>query len=420
MPEGPLEFPTQLASNAANWTVNEFARRWTDEQLVLRPAFQRNLVWNAEQQSFLVDSVLRGLPIPEIYVHVKTGAAGDEVVTVVDGQQRISACLRFLRDELRCLADEDLDPRWRNKVFSELTDDLKQRFRSYDLIVRKLPDLGDGVLREVFRRLNKTVEPLEPQELRHAAYTGDFLQLVEDAAGVEVLGVIGVFSARDYLRRRNDEFVAEIAFALLASAYPNKKDGLEDLFLTFERQGIDGQTRDRLEAQFGRVFAQLEAFAPELRRTRFRNKSDFYTLFVVLAKNAAALPAESSAELGKVLRDFSALVNDLKAAEADGELPAHLVGGPTGEAALRYLRAVERAATDRLNRVRRDEALHEVLGPVLAQSTPTELGPQDRQWRLAIPADDAETVDEMAADKSHLEESLAAEEPPEVQRPSTS
>lgn len=382
MPVTALEFPDQIASNSSNVTINQFQKYFADGSLILRPPFQRNLVWNKEQQSFLIDSVLRGLPVPELYVQSMTSADGDEQYIVVDGQQRISACLRFLSGELRLVGGDDLDPRWRSRTFREIDEPLRKRFRSYQLIVRQLPDLGEGVLREVFRRLNKTVEPLQPQELRHAAYTGPFIEFVELAAAHPVLGEVGVFSATDYLRRRSDELIAEIAFALVSRAFPNKKEGLDELFLTYERQGVPDGVVAELERRFGRVFQQLTPIAGGLRRTRFRNKSDFYSLFVALANRAESLPLDDAASDSLIsgLAAFSSLVNEIKRAEDDPEAVKRLASTDHGVDATNYLRAVERAASDRLSRVRRNEGLESVLGPLLGSGAVTDLAQADSAW----------------------------------------
>ncbi len=396
MPVTHLEFVAQVASTTSNVTVNQFMKYLAEASLVLRPPFQRNLVWNADQQSFLIDSVLRGLPVPEIYVQLATSADGAERVVVVDGQQRISACLRYLAGEFRLSGEEDLDPRWRNCTFSELDPTLQKRFRSYELIVRRLPaDLEEYVLREIFRRLNKTVEPLLPQELRHAAYTGPFLKFVEDAGGQPVLGEVGVFTPRDYLRRRSDELMAEVAYALTSKAFPNKKEGLDELFLAYERQGLPEGVIADLESRFGRALLQLEPIASALRRTRFRNKSDFYTLFVALAKNAERLPldAAGASRLETILREFSLLVNDLKREEGEQRPVDPLLTRSHGGDALKYLRAVERAASDRLSRVRRDEALQNVVGPLLAAGEVRGFESDDTAWRNAESPDEDDESD---------------------------
>lgn len=392
MPVTEVEFVEQIASTVSNTSINQFQKWLREGSLQLRPPFQRNLVWNDSQRAFLIDSILRGLPVPEVYVQIRTSADGDELVTVVDGQQRISACLAFLHGELRLSDDDEFDPRWRGSVFGDMDDDLRERFRGYELLVRKLPKLDEPVLREIFRRLNRTVEPLVAQELRHAAYTGQFISFVELAGAQPTLSEVGVFTARDYLRRRSDELMSEVAFAVLSNAFPNKKEGLDNLFLTYEKQGIPDEVLQDLRRRFGRVFAQLEPIAGKIRRTRFRNKSDFYSLFVALARNAERLPlADEGDELASLLRAFSERVNDIKSEEGDQRPLDDLTADPLGEQAIRYLRAVERAASDRLSRVRRNEALlAAVVGPAIANGSPTSLGPEDETWAQVSDGEDGE------------------------------
>lgn len=311
--------------------------------------------------------------------------------------------MRFLRGELRLCDDDELDPRWRNRTFGEMATELQQRFRGYELVVRELPMLDEHSLREIFRRLNRTIEPLGAQQLRHAAYSGPFIQLVERAGGHPVLGEVGVFTADDYRRRRCDELMAEIAFAVIADAFPHRKEGLDALFLAYEKQGVPNGVLAEVSRRFGRAFHQLEAIAVGLRRSRFRNKPDFYTLFVSLARNAERLPV---ADPGRLLSDlvvFSERVNDLPA--SDGE-----DGGPGHER--QYLGAVERAADDRLSRVRRHDALlPAVLEPAMAGSASRALSHEDATW--ALEPDDAVVDDGGDDDLAGARQALLADADPE-------
>lgn len=383
-----LEFDPQLATEATGFTVNRFhgAAHTDPPSLILRPAFQRNLVWNLQQQSFLIDSILRGLPVPELYVQITTSADGSERLTVVDGQQRISTCVSFIDGTLRLDQSEDLDVRWRGSTFGELPEVLQARFRGFKFVVRDLPSSADdAVLREIFRRLNRTVEALEPQELRHAAYTGPFIKLVERGGSAAALNELGVFSPKDYLRRRNDEFVAEVLLAVDADAFPNKKEGLDLLFLTYERRGLPEAREQNISRRFGRALAFVEAAGPRLRRTRFKNKSDCYSLLVFLARNATQVgsdPLVADSIVSK-LESFSSLVNQIKREEAEGRSVDALVATPMGGSAQSYLRSVERAASDRLSRVRRHEALTEVVAPSIETHHAQLLTSADEEWAIA-------------------------------------
>lgn len=413
-----LEFDPQLGTTPTAMSVNNFVRAndpdISDTALTLRPPFQRNLVWNVTQQAFLIDSILRGLPVPELYIQVKVSEDGNEQVIVVDGQQRISACLAFVNGDFSLGDNDEFDVRWRAKSFGALGPELKSRVREYEFIVRKLPPTAsDQVLREIFRRLNRTVEVLQPQELRHAAFTGPFIELVETAASAAFLRDLGVFTPTDYRRRRSDEFIAEVLMAVQASAFPNKKDGLDDLFLTFERQGLPNDVRENLERRYGRVAKLMDAIASDLKRTRFRNKSDAYSLLTYLARKAEHLRFDATqiSALVDRAREFSDLVNALKRLEATQASTESLAAGELGQPALVYLRSVERAASDRLSRVRRAECLEKVFGPIVDAVNPVALAQDDSSWTLAVDdePEDAENLEQALIETHGVQDSLISD-----------
>src|SRR5882724_12505920 len=79
-------------------TVGELLELRRNNMLTANPEYQRGKVWTPAQKKRLVDSVLRGYPIPLIYLHHIRQAAGklvSERFEVIDGQQRINALSDF-------------------------------------------------------------------------------------------------------------------------------------------------------------------------------------------------------------------------------------------------------------------------------------------------------------------------------------
>src|SRR5712664_261663 len=75
-------------------TVADLLKLKAANMLYVNPEYQRGRVWTLAQKKRLVDSVLRGYPIPLIYLHhISKEVAGHkrEDFEVIDGQQRISA-----------------------------------------------------------------------------------------------------------------------------------------------------------------------------------------------------------------------------------------------------------------------------------------------------------------------------------------
>lgn len=73
----------------------------TKKKLNLTPSYQRGDVWRTGDRQKLIESILRGIPLPSIILLRKSGAAPDDVV---DGKQRLTAILRFVGKHPEALA----------------------------------------------------------------------------------------------------------------------------------------------------------------------------------------------------------------------------------------------------------------------------------------------------------------------------
>ncbi len=160
-------------------TVSWFNKRLKEDELILKPLFQRNPVWTNAQKSYLIDSILRGYPVPEIYLQTVEDPQGNERHLVVDGQQRIRACLEFTAGGFP-LTEDSTD--WDGDLFEDLSSDRKKQIRQYKFSVRVLPELSDALLREIFGRLNRNNMALNRQELRNATYWGEFIATMKQLA----------------------------------------------------------------------------------------------------------------------------------------------------------------------------------------------------------------------------------------------
>jgi len=73
-------------------------RDWQSSgRLEIRPDFQRKEVWSDAAKIMLMDTILRAIPMPKVFV---SSSLKDDLIyrTVIDGQQRISTILAFLKN----------------------------------------------------------------------------------------------------------------------------------------------------------------------------------------------------------------------------------------------------------------------------------------------------------------------------------
>ncbi len=133
-----------------------------------------------EGKVYLIDSLLRGYPIPKMYFRSKIDAVTQSSVReVVDGQQRLLAIFEFADDKLRLTkrAGEFAGMR-----YSDLDEDAKNQFLAYTFVAEQLINASDDEVLEVFARINTYTVALNPAEQRHAQYQGEFKWLVHETA----------------------------------------------------------------------------------------------------------------------------------------------------------------------------------------------------------------------------------------------
>ncbi len=312
-----------------------------DGRLTIKPPYQRNPVWVQPQKAALIDTILRGYPIPEIYIQDTVDSKGTEHHYVVDGQQRIRACLEFVGGGFPL--DEKTSPEYGEVLFEELPAEAdRQKIYGYKFVVRVMPEVPDEEIRFIFKRLNQNVVALNRQELRHSTYWGQFIQSMEKVAGDEFWSEAGIFSANDFRRMLDVEYVSEAAIGYL-HGFQNKKDTLDKWYAAYEEE-FPG--REEVETVFRDVTGELRHILPDMRKTRWRNKSDSYTLFLVFANHHEDLPLtregreKAHDRLMKFADEVSVYVTQVRA----GRRPK------ASRRVAEYAGAVRAAATDLANR----------------------------------------------------------------------
>lgn len=336
--------------NTTTQTIAWFKKSNESGELEMKPPFQRNPVWTLPQKSYLIDSILNGFPVPEIYMQEYIDETGKERHVVIDGQQRLRACLEFLEGRFEISSDES--PSWGGMKFDELSPDEKRRVFGYKFIVRQLPEMSDEDIRGIFQRLNKNVVALNAQELRQATYWGPFLRTMQEVANYGYWSTTGIFTPLNTRRMLDIEYVSELAVAIL-HGHQNKKETLDQYYATYEEEF---DQKEELVEKFRRVIYELEQLLPDIKNTRWRKKSDFYSLFLLLSEKAASLPlsTDQRAAARISLDSFAAKVNKAVSGQDEDTLT---------DSERSYVRSI-RASSDIGNRKRRHESLELLLAPV--------------------------------------------------------
>lgn len=286
-------------------------RDWSEAgRLELRPDFQRREVWSKPARIMLMDTILRDIPMPKIFL-ANSIKGGRTYRVVIDGQQRLSAILAFLRDDLSL--EEPFTGDEKGTRFSELHQETQDRFLSYQIDFNEAINPSDDEVREVYARVNKYTVPLNKQELRRADFPGDFLTVSEELALNDYFDRVGLFSAANRRRYADVEYVSELLAAMI-DGIQDKKGSLDDFYIKFAKweKSEKGNVIDRFSKTLGEIGLIFEDLKLLISETRFRQKADFYTLFLVVDGFASEGRTVKGKELGSLQDDLMVLQENIR------------------------------------------------------------------------------------------------------------
>lgn len=178
-----------IASWGADLSFRELVMMYEDDELV-KPELQRKYVWDKTEASRFIESILLGLPIPNIFL-AKNGSQK----LIVDGYQRIMTVYDYMRGVFsgetssdskskvfKLSNSEKINHRWRNKAFVDLNRDEQIRIKSTTIhaimFEQKKPENDDTSMYQIFERINTTGRTLTPQEIRNCVYQGSLNKLL--------------------------------------------------------------------------------------------------------------------------------------------------------------------------------------------------------------------------------------------------
>ncbi|HML68510.1 MAG TPA: DUF262 domain-containing protein [Clostridia bacterium] len=184
-----------------------------DNGVIRLPPFQRNYVWDIKRASKLIESIILGLPVPQVFLYEK----GKNVFYVIDGQQRLLSIYFFMKQrfpttlgraklreyltgdtkiEAAILSNDEYFTNFKLSLPSPViteknkldglkyetlgeykyTFEIMRTIRSI-VIKQNEPD-DDSSIYEIFNRLNTGGQNLSPQEIRMSLYYSDFYKMI--------------------------------------------------------------------------------------------------------------------------------------------------------------------------------------------------------------------------------------------------
>jgi hypothetical protein len=271
------------------YPISEFLNWETSQQLVISPKFQRRRVWKPQAQSYLIDSIIKKMPIPPIYIRFITDPKkGRTIREVVDGQQRIGTIFDFIKG--RVTMSKSHNKEYYGKTYADLPTDVQTEFLKYKLNVSMIEGVSDEEVLRIFARLNTYTVPLNKQELRNAQYFGEFKQMAYELAFRHYAFWINnrILTDTEISRMSEAQLVSELLLTMLQGIRPSNYTQLKKLYEMYDAEFPES---DLYTQRFDKTIDIIgEIFGSQLQNTAYKRVPLFFSLFIVIYDALYGIP----------------------------------------------------------------------------------------------------------------------------------
>ena len=269
--------------------IGEIVRLWDRRELILQPKFQRRAAWEDDARSYLIDTVVRRLPMPKIYlrrtVNEDTGLTAYEVV---DGQQRLRAIIDFRKGNLALRKKHNAD--FGDATFNGLPDPTQREFMEYEISTELIEGASDPEIWGMFERLNTYTLTLNRQERLNARWFGHFkqaaYQLAAEESALNAWQRLRVFRDRQIARMKEVEMTSDIMVAIIRGV--SDIAGIRKAYKEFDPEF---SMKEHVMTTFRTALSLVtEHLSEAVMTTRFRRLAWFYSLMVAIADAKVGIP----------------------------------------------------------------------------------------------------------------------------------
>lgn len=242
---------------STDWTTETVVSQLRRGNINLNPRYQRRNAWDNVRKSLFIESLILGLPIPQIILAEEKGKKGSFIV--IDGKQRLLTIRQF--------ASEPGDPDYKQLKLSGLTDRSELNgltytaFQNADHLRADLNNFENQTVRtvvirgwsdekylySVFLRINTGSVQLSPQELRQALHPGPFSDFIDDfSMESQPLRSAMKISEPDFRMRDVELVLRYFAYRNFVKAYTGDlKSFLDETTRQFNKSWDDSEERIR-------------------------------------------------------------------------------------------------------------------------------------------------------------------------------
>jgi hypothetical protein len=244
------------------------------------PDWQRGYIWKPKDEQLLIDSILKGIPIPKIYLTVEYDRSKQaNVYYAVDGQQRLSAVHKFLSNRF------PIQIEGKPLLFKELGQNLQQSITTYKFDGHYMEKFTHADITLLFQRLNSTGLKLTNMEEWHNKFSGSNILKMADEIQKEHEGfyINTIYTEENVKRMLPLDDILDLCNCLYSGQVQSGNKGDLQSFID-SKKDISSAESASLKAKFRKVITNVAEILPkqDLEASLYAKRTHFISLFLAV------------------------------------------------------------------------------------------------------------------------------------------
>lgn len=267
-----------------NWElkIHEIKGKIDRGELIPDPDWQRGYIWKTRDEQLLIDSIIRGMPIPKFYLTEEYNARkGASIHYAVDGQQRLKAIHKFLDNKFSIkIQTED-----REYFFKDLDRSMQQKITTYNLNGHYLEDFTQADINFLFQRLNRTGIKLTNMEVWNNEFNKTKILSMVNEIEQEHRSLYEdiVYTEENIKRMLPLDDIIDLCNCLSKDSIEGGGKRELESFLKNNKDILDNESA-KLKSKFRKVIINLQEVFPkqDIEASLYSKRTHFISLFLAI------------------------------------------------------------------------------------------------------------------------------------------
>ncbi|MCK5051101.1 MAG: DUF262 domain-containing protein [Candidatus Cloacimonetes bacterium] len=282
------------------YSILDIIRLLESGELSIQPKYQRRRTgWPVNAKTALIDTIMNNFPLPPIYLRDFVNDKGRRKKEIIDGQQRISTIVEFYKN-MFALSRNIFDEQFFGLYYKDLPSDDKHMIEDFEVSFISIKGASESDVISIFSRLNSYSLPLNTQEKRNSAYTGELKTLIYEIASEynTFWTDFKILSPNMIARMADASLVSDIIYSIVYGIKSSSSPAVDKMYSEFDDAF---PLKNEIYRNFNSIITILGNFFESIHiRNIFKPKFMFYSIFLVVYARLYGLKEQEDSIKGSI------------------------------------------------------------------------------------------------------------------------